>query len=335
MPVSGSQPSAPIAVPEGARPFGRYTLLKRLGHGGMAEVHLARVTGEAGFERLVALKLINPQMAADPLLVEHFLDEARLAARLSHPNIVQITDLGRADDQYFIAMEYVEGADLLHLIQLAERRGQPIPPGIALRIVTQVCAGLHAAHTAVGPDGRALELVHRDVKSANVFVARNGAVKVGDFGIAKASEAYRVRKTAAGQAKGTPAYMAPEHRLGHAVDQRSDEYGVGAVAYELLATRVIDLDLTRLVMLGREGWPHLPKLAEVRPELPVELDAIVFRALAFDAEARFSDCAQLQDALEAVATQQRWVENDRAVGKWVQESLAWELAVTDVSGDGG
>jgi serine/threonine-protein kinase len=297
-------------------------------------VYLARVTGEAGFERLVALKLLNPQMAQSPLIVEHFLDEARLAARLSHPNIVQITDLGRADEQYFIAMEYVDGADLLNLIAMAQKRGQHIPPGIALRILMQICAGLHAAHTAVGPDGQALELVHRDVKSANVFVARNGAVKVGDFGIAKASEAYRARKTEVGQVKGTPAYMAPEHRLAQAVDRRSDEYGVGAVAYELLATRVVDLDVTRLWALGRDGWPHLPRLTETPPGLPAELDAVVFRALAFAADARYPDCAALQDALEAVAAQHQWNESDRAVGKWVQELLTEEVVADDQRGAG-
>lgn len=326
-PVTPAAAVTPEDTP--AQCFGRYTILRRLGAGGTAEVYLARATGEAGFVRRVALKVLIPHLAGDALLVEHFLDEARLAAQLTHPNLVHVSDLGRHGDRYFIAMEYVDGADLLQLVRAAERRRQPIPPGIALRIVAQVCAGLHAAHTAVHEDGTPLGIVHRDVKSANVLVARSGAVKVGDFGVAKAHPSHRAGKTVTGQIKGTLSYMAPEHRLAAPVDARADQYGVAAIAYELLATRTIDLDYVRLALLGRDGWPHLEPLSALRPELPAELDGIVRRALAYEPSARFADCAALQDAIEAVATRRGWVENDRTVGRWVSETLAAAELVRD------
>jgi serine/threonine-protein kinase len=292
----------------------------------MADVYLAHAIGAAGFERQVALKIITSKLAEDPELVAQFLDEARLAACVRHPNVLQIYDLDHDGDQYFIAMEYVEGADLSCLLKIARRARVPIPIGVAFRIATQICAGLHAAHSATSCDGQPLELVHRDVKSANILVSRHGTVKVGDFGIAKARAEHLLHHTEQGQLKGTPSYMAPEQGLGGAIDPRSDQYAVAAIAYELFSSSRINLDPERLLMHGRKGWPHLEPLASLRPELPAGLDAILLRALAFEPADRHADCARLLDALEALAVAHGFGVTERAVGSWVVELLAWDEA---------
>jgi hypothetical protein len=306
---------------------GRYTLKRLLGSGGMAEVYLARVSGEAGFERDVALKVMHRALSAQPVVVEHFLDEARLASRLVHPNIVQISDLGRAGDEYFIAMEFIDGSDLERLLTVARLRGALVPVRVGLAVARKIADGLHHAHTATSADGRPLELVHRDVKSANVFVSRKGEVKVGDFGIAKANQASRVNKTQLGQVKGTAAYMAPEHRTGQAVDLRADLYGVGAITYEILTGTEVNLDLAMLAHLGRQGWPHLPKPSEVRPDLPAELDTIVFKALAYEKEERYASCEAFEADLEAIALKYNLVATDKVIAQWVEGELAAAPAV--------
>ena len=300
---------------------GRYVVLRRLGSGGMADVYLARAEGEAGFERLVALKVMLDEFARNPKFVSHFLDEARLAPRLVHPNIVAVTDLGKEGDSYVIAMEYVDGADLARLVQGVAARGAQIPAEVALAIVRRVCDGLHFAHTAVDSDGHPLHLVHRDVKSANVFVARNGSVKVGDFGIAKIAGATRTAKTEIGEVKGTAAYMAPEHRTGQDVDARADVYAVGAIAYELLTGRTINLDLAMLAHLGRDGWPHLAPPSSVRPELPPELDAVVFRAMAFERDDRHASCEALEQAIADIAGRHGLTASDKLIARWLAAEL--------------
>jgi serine/threonine protein kinase len=219
-------------------------------------------------------------------------------------------------------MEYVDGSDLARLIEAVSARGERVPLPCALGILCRICDGLHAAHTAVGPDNRPLWLVHRDVKSANVFVSRTGAVKVGDFGIAKATHAVRISRTEVGQVKGTPGTMAPEQRLGQEVDRRADVYGVGAIAYELLSGGPVNLDLVALAARGIAGWPHLPPLASQRPDLPSELDAIIIKALAYDPQQRYEDCAALEADLRAVGSQVAGgLAEDKAIGAWARREL--------------
>ncbi|HEX2569988.1 MAG TPA: serine/threonine-protein kinase [Polyangia bacterium] len=318
--ATGDMAAARVTVP-GLRQIGRYTLLRTLGSGGMAEVHLARATGEAGFEKQVALKLLQSWLARNPLAVEHFLNEARLASRLTHPNIVQIIDLGKAGDDYFIAMEYIDGADLERLIRGCRERGVQIPLRVALHVLRRVCDGLGAAHSAADASGKPLDLVHRDVKSANVFVARNGAVKIGDFGIAKANQLSRMFQTEVGQVKGTAAYMAPEHRQGQPVDRRADIYGVGAIGYELLTCTEINLDLVALAHLGRQGWPHLTPPSQLRPEIPAELDALLWKALAYDKEERYPTCEAMEEEIEEVAQRHGLLASDKLVAQWVEAEL--------------
>ncbi|HWM89029.1 MAG TPA: protein kinase [Kofleriaceae bacterium] len=345
-PASARDPSQPLPLvtqvtPMMARPdltggfrLGQYMVLRRLGSGGMADIYLARSEGEAGFERLVALKVIQDEMASNPKFVSHFLDEARLVSILNHPNIVAITDLGKADDKYVIAMEFVDGADLERLIHSVAARRALVPVRVALAIVRRICEGLHFAHSALDGQGQPLHLVHRDVKSANVFVSRSGAVKVGDFGIAKIASSMRTARTEIGEVKGTAAYMAPEHRIGGEVDRRADLYAVGAICYELLTGQVINLDLAMLAHLGREGWPHLAPPSGVRPELPRELDGVVFRAMAFEREDRFASCEELELALAAIVERYALSANDRAIAQWIAEELTHLPGQTQVAGPG-
>jgi serine/threonine-protein kinase len=301
---------------------GRFTLLRALGSGAMAHVYLARERGDAGFERLVAIKVMRDVYAADPRLVDLFLDEARLACQLRHPNIVAVTDLVRTGGEYVIVMEYVEGADLRRLIRRVTARQERIPVPLALTIARRLCDGLHHAHTAVDAHGQPLGLVHRDVKCANVIVSLSGSVKIADFGVARVAGRLRSSTTAIGQVKGTPAYMAPEQSTGGVVDHRADVYALGAIAYELFTGSHINLDPARIGHLGARGWPHLPPPSAVRPELPAELDGVIIGAMAFDPADRHPDCERLELALAEIARRHGLSADDKDIARWVRDELA-------------
>ena len=319
---------------DGGGRFGRYQTLSLLGSGGMADVYLARATGEAGFARRIALKVLQPHMARRPEAVNYFLNEARLAAQLTHPCIVQVFDLGRAGDDYYIAMEYVDGADLDKLLRAIRARDGQVPAAIALAIVRRVCDGLHAAHVAKADDGTPLGIIHRDVKTANVLVSAEGAVKVGDFGIARAATG--ARTTSVGQTRGTVEVMAPEQRAGDEIDVRADVYGVGALAYELLSGAPVNLDLAILLQHGIAGWPHLPPLALARPELPAELDTIIFGALAFEPADRPASCAAFEELLAGVVTRHGLLAGDKELVTWLaaeREHVAAAAAADKTAAD--
>ncbi|MGE0548068.1 MAG: serine/threonine-protein kinase [Kofleriaceae bacterium] len=299
--------------------IGRWEVVRRLGSGGMADVYLARAKGEAGFEKLVALKVMHSFLARNHSAVELFLDEARLAARVHHPNVVAIQDLGKIGNDYAIVMEYVDGIDLERLLMTARPAGRLVPVDVALGIICKVCDGLHAAHTATGPDGAPLGLIHRDVKSANVLVSKQGGVKVVDFGIAKAAKQSHL--TQAGETKGTPSMMAPEQRVGDQVDVRVDVFSTAAVAYEVLTGQQVNLDLAALAHLGLDNWPHLPLPSTQRPGLPKELDAILFQAMAFERDKRPADCAALEASLEAVMKKHGLSASDKDIARWVDSEL--------------
>jgi len=299
---------------------GRWEILRRIGSGGMADVFLAHSKGEAGFEKLVALKVMHPHLARNERAVDHFLDEARLAARVHHPNVVAIHDLGKIGADYVIAMEYVEGVDLERLLAVARAGERPVPINVGLGILCRICDGLHAAHTATAPDGKPLNIVHRDVKSANVLVSRQGSVKVVDFGIAKATS--QVHMTMAGETKGTPSMMAPEQRVGEQVDVRADVYSVGAVAFELLTNHGVNLDLAALAHLGVENWPHLPLPSSLRPQLPLELDTLLLRAMSFERDKRPPSCAAFEEQFEAVMKQYGMSASDKEISRWIESELS-------------
>lgn len=299
--------------------IGRWEVIRRLGSGGMADVYLAHSRGEAGFEKLVAIKVMHSHLARNERAVAHFLDEARLAARIHHPNVVAIQDLGKIGNDYIIVMEYVDGVDLERLLVSARQGQRPVPIDVALTIVCRICDGLHAAHTATGPDGTPLGIIHRDVKSANVLVSRQGIIKVVDFGIAKA--AAQSHLTATGETKGTPSMMAPEQRVGEVVDVRADVYSVAAVAFEIVTGHGVNLDLAALAHLGIENWPHLPPPSSLRANLPPELDGLLLTAMAFERERRPADCSALEAQLEAVMKRHGLLASDKDIARWLDGEL--------------
>ncbi|HEX4461029.1 MAG TPA: protein kinase, partial [Polyangia bacterium] len=325
--ASGSDPGADGDATElaaepapNARRIGRYAIVKLLGSGGMADVFLARAQGPAGFEKQIALKVIKESLAQNPTIVDYLVAEARLATQLTHPNVIEIIDLSVGPT--FIAMEFVDGADLHRLYEAAAQLGRPMPLPLVLLVLRAVCDGLHAAHQARGSDGAPLGIIHRDVKLANVLVGKNGVVKVSDFGIAYTDAVLRPFTTEVGEVKGTMAYMAPEQRLALPYDRRVDVYGVGVAAYQLLSGARLNLDIMRLRTLGADGWPHLPPLAEFRADLPAGLEAAVLRALSYDPEYRFESCDALEQALGEIAVREGLVATQKQLARWVHEILA-------------
>jgi serine/threonine-protein kinase len=277
--------------------LGKYELVSRLALGGMAEVFLAKAAGPMGFEKTLVVKRILSHLAEDPTFVQMFLSEARLAAQLNHPNIVQIFDFGEADGEYFLAMEYIDGPNLRALVKKARAVGQPLPPALCARIIACACEGLSFAHDFQDPTtGEPLGLIHRDISSDNILVSRQGAVKVVDFGIAKA--AGQSHHTQAGVIKGKVSYLSPEQIRGRPLDRRVDVYALGVVLYELLTGRKpFDAKTDASLMQAILSEPVTPAVKH-RPELPVPLQRILERALAKDRERRYPNCRAFQLELE-------------------------------------
>jgi eukaryotic-like serine/threonine-protein kinase len=279
-------------------PIGKYKLVRLIAAGGMAEVYLARQAGAAGFQKLVCLKRILPHLARDKQFVEMFLNEARLAARLDHPNIVSIHDLGEANGNYFIAMEFIDGPSLRAVARRAHERGERLPIAEIVKIVCMAASGLHYAHELAGDDGKPLGLVHRDISPDNILVHRNGAAKVVDFGIAKAANSGGLTRT--GTLKGKVAYMPPEQLRGDPLDRRVDVFALGVVLYELLAGQRPWEGDSEVSLIGRIISEEPRPFASARPDAPGGLTAVIDRALAKDREARYPSCHDLQADLEAL-----------------------------------
>jgi serine/threonine-protein kinase len=316
--ASQSMGASPKPMEAGAV-IGRWEVIRRLGSGGMADVFLARARGEAGFEKQVAIKVMHPHLARNSRAVDHFLDEARLAARITHPNVVAIQDLGKIGDDYVIVMDYVDGVDLERLLMSARTAGRAVPLDVGLGILCRICDGLHAAHRATASDGTPMNLVHRDVKAANVLVSKQGGVKVVDFGIAKAAK--QAHLTVAGETKGTPSMMAPEQRVGETVDVRADVYSVAAVGFEIVTGHGVNLDLAALAHLGVENWPHLPLPSSLRPQAPHELDGLLLGAMAFERDKRPADCAVFESAVEAIMKRHGLSATDKDIARWVAAEI--------------
>jgi serine/threonine-protein kinase len=279
-------------------PIGKYKLVRLIASGGMAEVYLARQAGAAGFEKLVCLKRILPHLARDKQFVDMFLNEARLAARLDHPNIVSIFDLGGANGSYFIAMEFIDGPSLRMAAKRALERGERLPIAEIVKIISMAASGLHYAHDLAGPDGKPLGLVHRDISPDNILVHRNGAAKVVDFGIAKAANSSAFTRT--GTLKGKVAYMPPEQLRGDPLDRRADVFALGVVLYEMLAGQRPWAGDSDVSLIGKIMTEDPLPLATLRPDSPAGLLAVLERALAKDREARYASCHDLQADLEAL-----------------------------------
>ncbi|MBN2496678.1 MAG: serine/threonine protein kinase [Deltaproteobacteria bacterium] len=276
-----------------SRQFGKYRLIARLATGGMAEIYLASQTSLAGFEKLIVIKRILPNLAREERFVRMFLDEARIAAMLNHPNVVQIFDLGRIGGQLFIAMEYLSGESLAMIIRACRGRNMRVPPHLVAGIMLQAAEGLHHAHSALGPDGQPLQIIHRDISPQNVFALYDGGVKVVDFGIAKAT--LRSTKTRTGMLKGKYAYMSPEQILAvKDLDARSDVFALGVVMWELLCCRKLYSMESDLKLLKAITEHDAPSPASFDPELPEYLCTIVRQALARDRDERYASAADMR-----------------------------------------
>ena len=287
-------------LPSGSR-FGNYEIVRHIGGGGMAQIYLAKTGGLAGFEKHLALKVINADLAEDERFIQMLIDEAKLTVGLTHINIAQVFDLGQVDGCYFIAMEFVDGLDVLELVNGLHALREKVPVVAAAFIGRQIASGLHYAHGRADPQGNALNIVHRDISPQNILVSREGEVKVVDFGIAKA--AGMQVKTQAGVIKGKVHYMAPEQVHGKPADARSDIFSTGIVLWEMLTSKMVYSgdNVRELVAKVRQAEILAP--SSVRPEVPRELDEVVLRALAPDPEKRFQNAHKLLVALTRFLSQ--------------------------------
>jgi serine/threonine-protein kinase len=299
------------------RTLGRYERLAPLASGGMASVHLGRVRAHAGFERLVAIKCCHPHLRDDPEFVAMFLDEARLAARIHHPNVVPTLDVGEEGSALYLVMEYVEGERLSGLVKSAARAGEHVPLPIAVRILADALTGLDAAHRLRGPDGASLRLVHRDVSPQNVLVGVDGVTRIMDFGIAKAEA--RSTVTREGQIKGKLGYMAPEQLAAHTVSPRSDVFAAAVVLWEVLAGRRLFQGESQADTINRVLHLPVEPPSKHHADVPPELDRVVLAGLARDPEQRLASAAAFAEALERTGIAPA---SPRAVGAYVERMLA-------------
>ena len=267
----------------------------------MATVFLARLSGVGGFQRFVAIKRLHPHLAGEHDFIQMFLDEARLAARLHHPNVVPILEIGAAEDGYYLVMEYIEGDTLARLMARSATSGNPMPVKVAVRVVIDALAGLHAAHELVDDDGNGLEIVHRDVSPQNILVGVDGSTRITDFGVARAST--RLTTTRSGQLKGKLAYMAPEQARGKGVDRRADLFAMGIVLWEVLARKRLFKGDGEAETLNRVIHEAIPTLLDANPEAHPALDAACMKALERDPDKRYATARDFADALEKAATE--------------------------------
>ncbi|MET0287452.1 MAG: serine/threonine-protein kinase, partial [Polyangiales bacterium] len=277
------------------RPFGAYTLLRRLAVGGMAEIYVAKTRGLGGFEKLTALKLVHAHLSADTQFVRMLIDEAKILVLLTHANIAQVFDLGNVEDRYFIAMEYVDGVDLQGLARAAERLGKPLSVPLCCFVVAEMLTGLDYAHRKRDASGRPLGIVHRDISPQNVVVSRAGEVKLVDFGIAKTN--LRAERTEVGVIKGKYGYMSPEQAWADPTDKRSDVFSTGVLLYELLTGSTLYSAKSVAELIAKVRRAEIPPPRSLRREIGEELSAIVMRALALEPSDRYQTALEMGDAL--------------------------------------
>jgi serine/threonine protein kinase len=310
--------SAQTALTAEERRFGRYELLFRLASGGMAQLYVGRLRGVEGFEKLVVIKLIHDEYAEESSFVKMFIDEARLLGRISHPNVVQVMELGEVDGAYYIAMEYVHGESLGAFANRVH-----IPLLHSARIISDAAAGLHAAHELRDLDGAPLSVVHRDVSPGNILISYGGAVKVTDFGVARALGNLSV--THVGTLKGKFSYMAPEYLRSGTVDRRSDIFALGVVLYEISTRKRLfktSIDGRRLEHGGDEILP--PTL--LRADYPPALEQIVMRALEDDPSMRFQTAQEMHNALEQYIISSGAPALNSDLGELMTETFAERMA---------
>ncbi|MFO0761189.1 MAG: protein kinase [Byssovorax sp.] len=319
--MEGSQQAA--SSTGGSSSLGKYRLIAELGHGGMAEVFLAVVRGPAGFNKLVVIKQIRPQLAEDPEFLGMFLDEARLAARLSHPNVVQTNEVGQEGERYFIAMEYLEGQPLNRVLHRLSRAGG-LPLALHLRVISEVLSGLHHAHELTDYDGTPLGVVHRDITPHNIFVTYDGQVKVVDFGIAKALNSSSETRT--GVLKGKVAYMAPEQARGERVDRRADIFSVGVLLWEAATGKRLWKGVPDITILQRLLSGEIASPKSAKSDVSDKLEAIIMKALAHQRENRYENALELQADIESYLDSLDDRVTTRDLGKLVSKHFETDRA---------
>jgi serine/threonine protein kinase len=308
--------------------MGPYVIYERLGAGGMATVHRAEQIGLAGFRKQVALKRLLPHIAGDPKMLKMFTHEARLASHLRHGNVAQIYDLGKHEETYFIAMEYVAGPTLTQIMKQCGTVGMPV--GVVLSIVAQVCDALDHAHNLCDDTGRALGIIHRDISPGNIIVSSAGVVKLIDFGIAKVADAGEVQ-TQAGFIKGKYAYIAPEYTLGH-LDLRADLFGLGVIAHELLASRRLFNAPTDFETIKRLREMPIQPPSRWNPKVPRDVDDIVMTALQRDPALRWQSALAMRTAIHNAARTTDNIITNTQLADWVESSFKQKLHDDSTSG---
>jgi eukaryotic-like serine/threonine-protein kinase len=312
------------------REVGRYHLVAELARGGMGNVYLAATQGPGGFEKIVVLKELKPEFAHDETYVSMFLDEARLAARLTHPNIVQTNEVASDGSRHYMVMEFLDGRSLYRLLRYFAHSSL-FPIGAHLRIIAEAVLGLDYAHELRGFDGEPLGVVHRDVSPLNIVVTFDGQTKILDFGIAKAVDSSL--ETRAGTLKGRVAYMAPEQARGAKVDRRADIYALGVMIWEAAARRRLWPAMTEVQILTRILGAGAPSLRSVVPDAPADLDALCSRAMAPDPADRYPTAAALSHDLEAHLARRTDVPTMRAIGMLLSHTFREERQKTNVAID--
>lgn len=303
----------------------RYELIGEIASGGMATVFLARLTGLGGFQRFVALKRLHPHLQSEKDFVRMFLDEARLAAGIHHPNVVPILEVGAGSVGYYLVMEYIEGETLARLLARAASAGTKIPVAISLRISIDMLLGLHAAHELKDETGQPTNLVHRDVSPQNVLVGADGVARITDFGVARAAS--RLGDTRAGQLKGKIAYMAPEQASGvEELDRRADIFASGIVIWEALAQRRLFKAQNEAATLSRVMNEPVPNLSAIASDVPDEVTKVISKSLQRHPDRRFASCSEFADALEAAAARFRLLASSRDLSNYVSDVMGDEIA---------
>jgi serine/threonine protein kinase len=306
---------------DGPKLVGRYALFDEIACGGMAAVHVGRLVGPVGFSRTVAIKRLHPQFAKDPEFVTMFLDEARLAARVRHPNVVPTLDVVASQGELFLVMEYVQGESFARLLHIAKSNGQRIPRDIVCSVVAAVLHGLHAAHEAKSERGEPLGIVHRDVSPQNILVGVDGISRVLDFGIAKA--AGRAQVTREGQVRGKMAYIAPEQLQHGSANRKADVYAAAVVLWEALTGERLFLGDSEAATIARVLTGEVAAPSSLVPDISPELDAVVMRGLSREPATRYETARDMARALEACSPP----TTATRIGEWVETTAGTALAV--------
>ena len=295
-------------------------MLERISAGGMAEVYRAKQTGADNFERPVAIKRILPHIARDPNFIAMFQAEAKLTVQLQHGNICQIYQLGRHEDSFYIALEYVDGRDVGAILDLHQKSARPVPLPQACYIVRRVCEGLDYAHNKKGNDGLPLNIIHRDISPPNLLVSYEGEVKLIDFGLAKAVGSSV--QTQAGIIKGKLAYMSPEQVRGSGLDHRSDLFALGIVFFELLTAQRLFRRDSDLETFDAVRQCRVPRPSELNPGIPKALEDILLTALARNPDERFQSAGAMNEAIQDYALTNRQTFRGDQLGEWMRRLFA-------------